>query len=155
MYMVRAQNQPINILVAEDNPGDVYIISTILKESKVFYNLHHVFNGEQATAFLQQEGDYAHKPRPDLILLDLNLPLKHGFEVLTEIKSDPDFKMIPVIILTSSIAEQDIIKSYNLFASCYVSKPLDMKDFTNALKSLENFWLQFVKLPPQRELQNI
>ncbi len=153
--MVRDRNQPINILLAEDNPGDVFIISTVLKESQVPYNLHHVLNGEEVMTFLHQEEEYANLPRPDLILLDLNLPLKHGFEVLEEIKSAPELKMIPVIILTSSSAERDILKSYNLCASCYVSKPVDLNDFMNALKSLENFWLQFVQLPPQLEPQNI
>ena len=153
--MVSDRNQPINILLAEDNPGDVYIISSILKESQVSYNFYHVVNGEEVVAFLHQEGEYANVVRPDLILLDLNLPLKHGFEVLEEIKSTSELKMIPVIILTSSSAERDILKSYNLFASCYVSKPVDFNQFVNALKSLEDFWLKFVQLPPQLEPQSI
>ena len=147
--MARDRNLPINILLAEDNPGDVFIINTVLQESQVTYNLNHVLDGEEMMAFLHQEGESAKISRPDLILLDLNLPLKHGFEVLQEIKSTPELKMIPVIILTSSSAERDILKSYNLFASCYVSKPVDLNDFINALKSLEKFWLQFVQLPPQ------
>ncbi len=104
--------------------------------------------------FLHQQGQWSNISRPNLILLDLNLPLKHGFEVLDEIKSTPKIKMIPVIILTSSTAERDILKSYNLFASCYLSKPVDLNEFINTLKSLENFWLRFVKLPPQLESPN-
>ncbi|MDJ0532117.1 MAG: response regulator [Xenococcaceae cyanobacterium MO_207.B15] len=147
-------NQPINILLAEDNPGDVYLISSILDESQISYNLHHVLNGEEIMVFLHQQGQWSNISRPDLILLDLNLPLKHGFEVLEEIKSTPKIKMILVIILTSSTAERDILKSYNLFASCYLSKPVDLNEFINTLKSLENFWLRFVKLPPQLESPN-
>ena len=101
-------------------------------------------------AFLRKEREYANASRPDLILLDLNLPLKHGFEVLEEIKSSPELKMIPVIVLTSSNSETDILKSYNLSASCYLIKPVDFNDFCNEIKSLENFWLKFVQLPPQR-----
>lgn len=152
--MIRDRNQPINILLAEDNPGDVFIIKTLLKESQVFYNLHAVVNGLGVTEFLNQEGEYSNVPRPDLILLDLNLPLKNGFEVLEEIKSAPELKMIPVIVLTSSSSDQDILRSYNLCASCYVSKPVDWDDFMNAFRSLENFWLQFVQLPPLIEPQN-
>lgn len=153
--MVRDRNQPINILLVEDNPADVYLIRTILKESQTPYNLHNVLNGEDVMEFLLKKEGQKTVFRPDLILLDLNLPLKHGFEVLKEIKSTPELKMIPVIILTSSSAEGDILKSYNLFASCYVSKPVDWEDFSNVFKSLENFWLQFVHLPPQLESQGI
>lgn len=148
-YMVSDRNQPINILLVEDNPADVYLIRTILQASQTSYRLHNVLNGEEVMKFLLQQEKNTNTSRPDLILLDLNLPLKNGFEVLKEIKSIPEFKMIPVIILTSSTAEQDILKSYNLFASCYISKPLDWNDFINTFKSLENFWLQLVHLPPQ------
>lgn len=147
--MVSDRNQPINILLVEDNPADVYLIRTILQASQTSYRLHNVLNGEEVMKFLLQQEKNTNTSRPDLILLDLNLPLKNGFEVLKEIKSIPEFKMIPVIILTSSTAEQDILKSYNLFASCYISKPLDWNDFINTFKSLENFWLQLVHLPPQ------
>jgi len=149
--MLRDPDQPINVLLAEDNPGDVFIISNILKESQVFYNLHHVVNGKEAMEFLHQEEEYVNSFRPDLILLDLNLPLKHGFDVLEEIKSTPELRMIPVIILTSSNAEQDIVKSYNLAASCYVNKPVDFDQFVNTLKSLEDFWFKFVQFPPKLE----
>lgn len=147
--MLRNRNQPINILLAEDNPGDAYLISNALAKSQVAYKVYNVLNGEAAMAFLRQENEYANVARPDLILLDLNLPLKHGFEVLEEIKSSPELKMIPVIILTSSSSETDILKSYNLFASCYLIKPVDFNDFCNEIMSLENFWLKFVKLPPR------
>lgn len=149
--MLRNYDRPINILLAEDNPGDAYLISTALADSKVSYKIHNVVNGEAAMAFLRQEGEYTDVPRPDIILLDLNLPLKHGFEVLEEIKTSPELKMIPTIILTSSNSETDILKSYNLFASCYLIKPVDFNDFCNEIKSLENFWLKFVKLPPQTQ----
>ena len=149
--MICDRSQPISVLLAEDNPGDVFIVSTILRESQVSYDLHHVFTGEDVMAFLHQELRYANESRPDLILLDLNLPLKHGFEVLEEIKSIPEFKIIPVIILTSSMAEEDILKSYNLDANCFVNKPVDLREFVEALRSLEKFWLEIVQLPPQLE----
>ena len=152
--MFQDRTQPINILLAEDNPGDVFIIRSVLEESPVPYNFHHVMNGEAVLTFLHQEKEYPNF-RPDLILLDLNLPLKHGFEVLEEIKSNPQLKMIPVIILTSSRAEQDISQSYNLSASCYVNKPVDFEQFVNILKSIEEFWLKFVQFPPQLKSQNI
>lgn len=148
--MVRNRNRPVNILLAEDNLGDAYLISTALAKSEISYKIHNVVNGEAVMAFLRKEREYANASRPDLILLDLNLPLKHGFEVLEEIKSSPELKMIPVIVLTSSNSETDILKSYNLSASCYLIKPVDFNDFCNEIKSLENFWLKFVQLPPQR-----
>ena len=148
--MARNRNRPVNILLAEDNLGDAYLISTALAKSEISYKIHNVVNGEAVMAFLRKEREYANASRPDLILLDLNLPLKHGFEVLEEIKSSPELKMIPVIVLTSSNSETDILKSYNLSASCYLIKPVDFNDFCNEIKSLENFWLKFVQLPPQR-----
>lgn len=148
--MARNRNRPVNILLAEDNLGDAYLISTALAKSEIPYKIHNVVNGEAVMAFLRKEREYANASRPDLILLDLNLPLKHGFEVLEEIKSSPELKMIPVIVLTSSNSETDILKSYNLSASCYLIKPVDFNDFCNEIKSLENFWLKFVQLPPQR-----
>ena len=151
--MFQDRKQPINILLAEDNPGDVFIIRSVLAESPVPYNFHHVMNGEEVLKFLHQEKESSDL-RPDLILLDLNLPLKHGFEVLEEIKSTPELKMIPVIILTSSRAEQDIFKSYSLAASCYLNKPVDFDQFVNILKSIEEFWLKFVQFPPQLKSQN-
>ncbi len=148
--MVRNRNQPINILLAEDNPGDAYLIGAALAKSQISYKVHNVLNGEAVMAFLQQEREYRDAPRPDLILLDLNLPLKHGFEVLKEIKSSPDLQMIPTIILTSSSSETDILKSYSLFANCYLIKPADFNEFCDQIEALENFWLKFVQLPPTK-----
>ena len=139
----------INILICEDNPGDVYIIKNALENSSSNYDLHHVDNGEAALDYLQKIGKYQNVSRPDLILLDLNLPRKHGFEVLQEIKTHPDFKTIPVIILTSSKSDQDILKSYELFGSCFVTKPFNFEDFSNAMQDIEKFWLNLVQLPPK------
>ncbi|MDJ0567954.1 MAG: response regulator [Pleurocapsa sp. MO_192.B19] len=141
--------QPLDILVCEDNLGDVYIITNSLKNSEIKYNLHHVANGEAAIDYLQQLGDYKNISRPDLILLDLNLPKKHGFEVLKEIKSDIKLKSIPVVILTSSQAEQDVLKSYELYCSCFVTKPFELKEFVRAIQKIEKFWLNLVQLPPK------
>jgi two-component system, chemotaxis family, response regulator Rcp1 len=142
-------NQALDILLCEDNLGDVYIITNALQESQIKYNLNHVTNGEAAMAYLQQQEDYPTVSRPDLVLLDLNLPKKSGLEVLQEIKSDPKLKAIPVIILTSSKAEQDILKCYQHYASCFVTKPFDFEEFTSAIKKIENFWLELVQLPPK------
>lgn len=147
--MISNYKKPINILLAEDNPGDVFLVDNTLGESHISYNLHHVFNGKEVLEFLNQEWRYVSKSRPDLILLDLNLPLKHGFEVLKEIKSIPEFSIIPVIILTSSKEEKDIVRSYALAANCFVTKPVDLNEFSEVIKSLENFWLNFVQFPPQ------
>lgn len=139
----------INILICEDNLGDVYIIKNALENSTSNYDLHHVDNGESALNYLQKIGEYQNASRPDLILLDLNLPKKHGFEVLQEIKTNPDFKTIPVIILTSSKSDQDILKSYELFGSCFVTKPFNFEDFSDAMQDIEKFWLNLVQLPPK------
>jgi chemotaxis family two-component system response regulator Rcp1 len=141
--------RPIEILMVEDNPGDVRLTVEALKEGKVRNNLHTVEDGVEAMAFLRRKGRYAEAVRPDLILLDLNLPKKNGREVLAEIKEDPDLKRIPVVILTVSQAEQDIVKSYNLHANCYVTKPVDLDQFLEMVKSIENFWLTVVMLPPR------
>ena len=141
--------QPINILVVEDNLGDVYIINNSLQNSDQKYSLHHVINGEEVIDYLEQTGKYEEVSRPDLILLDLNLPKKHGFEVLQEIKNHPQFKTIPVIVLTSSQSSQDVIKTYELYGSCFVTKPFDFDEFTEAMQKLENFWLNLVHLPPR------
>jgi len=141
--------RPIEILMVEDNPGDVRLTVEALKEGKVRNNFHTAEDGEEALAYLRQEGRYAGAPRPDLVLLDLNLPKKSGREVLAEIKEDPDLRRIPVVILTVSQAEQDIVKSYNLHANCYISKPVDLEQFLEVVKSIENFWLTVVKLPPR------
>lgn len=145
--MTSSIQAPIEILLCEDNPGDVYLIRNSLKDGSISHNLHHVVDGEEAMKFLHQEGHYRHSSRPHLMILDLNLPKKHGFEVLAEIKGDPQLKALPVVILTSSQAERDITKSYQLYASCYVSKPFDFDEFTEAVKMLENFWLNLVQLP--------
>jgi CheY-like chemotaxis protein len=135
--------------MVEDNPGDVRLTIEALKEAKVRNNLHTVGDGVEAMAFLRREGRYAEAPRPDLVLLDLNLPKKTGREVLAEIKDDPDLRRIPVVILTVSQAEQDIVKSYNLHANCYITKPVDLDRFLEVVQSIENFWLTVVMLPPR------
>lgn len=138
----------VDILLVEDNPGDVRLTKEALKESKLRNKLYTVGDGEEAMAFLRREGRYGDATRPDLILLDLNLPKKDGREVLGEIKSDQNLKRIPVVILTVSKAEEDILKSYNLHANCYISKPIDMEQFVKVVKSIEDFWFTIVKLPP-------
>jgi chemotaxis family two-component system response regulator Rcp1 len=141
--------RPIEILMVEDNPGDVRLTVEALKEGKVRNNFHTVEDGVEALAYLRRQGHYADAPRPDLVLLDLNLPKKNGREVLEEIKADPDLKRIPVVILTVSQAEQDILRSYNLHANCYITKPVDLDQFLDVVKSIENFWLTVVMLPPR------
>jgi two-component system response regulator len=141
--------QGIEILLVEDNPGDVRLTREALKDGKIVNNLHVAEDGVDALAFLRREGKYHNAVRPELILLDLNLPKKDGREVLAEIKADKELKRIPVVILTSSAAEQDIVKSYNLHANCYVTKPVDLDQFINVVKSIEHFWLTVVKLPPE------
>jgi chemotaxis family two-component system response regulator Rcp1 len=140
--------KPIEILLVEDNPGDVRLTVEALKEDKVLNHLSVAIDGVEALAFLRRQGRYASAPRPDLILLDLNLPKKDGREVLDDIKRDPDLRCIPVVILTTSQAEQDIVKSYDLHANCYVIKPVDLHRFMSAVKSIEDFWFTVVKLPP-------
>ena len=139
--------QPINILLVEDNPGDVRLTKERFKEGKVINNLYVTEDGEEAMAFLHREEPYQEMPRPDIILLDLNLPKKDGREVLEEIKSDPDLRRIPVIVLTTSKAEEDILKTYNLHANCYITKPVNLEEFILITKSIESFWLSIVKLP--------
>jgi two-component system, chemotaxis family, response regulator Rcp1 len=140
--------KPIQILLVEDNPGDVRLAAEALRYLKVRNQLHVVQDGVEAMAFLRREGEYMGIPRPDLVLLDLNLPRKDGREVLSEIKLDPDLKRIPVVILTSSAADQDILHAYNLYANCYITKPLDLEQFLRVIRSIEDFWLAVVKLPP-------
>ena len=142
-----ARGKPIEILLVEDNPGDVRLIKEALKEGKVRNTLHVVYDGVEAITFLRKQGEYSGIPRPDLILLDLNLPKKDGREVLAEIKADEDLKRIPVVVLTTSQSEIDILKSYNLHANCYVTKPVDLEQFLEVVKSIEDFWLTVVKLP--------
>lgn len=137
----------IEILLVEDNPGDVRLTQEALKEAKVKNKLHVANDGVEAMEFLRKEGKYENVPRPDLILLDLNMPRKSGIEVLSEIKGDDHLKNIPVVILTVSKNEEDILKSYNLHANCYITKPVDLDQFLNVVKSIEDFWLTIVKLP--------
>ena len=146
---VRAAGRPIEILLVEDNPGDVRLTQEALDEAKVLNNLSVVDNGVDALAFLRQEGKYASAVRPDLILLDLNLPKKDGRAVLADIKEDPSLKRIPVVILTTSRAEEDIVRSYDLHANCYVTKPVDLDQFIKVVKSIEQFWFSVVMLPSQ------
>ncbi len=136
------------ILLVEDNQSYVTLMTEALDESQVLTNLSVVMDGAEAIAFVRKESKYAQAPRPDLILLDLNLPKKKGLKVLEEIKNDPDIKRIPVVIFTVSSAEQDILKSYNLHANCYIIKPKDLDQFIGVVKSIINFWFSVVKLPP-------
>ncbi|HUE97028.1 MAG TPA: response regulator [Longimicrobiaceae bacterium] len=138
---------PVEILLVEDNPGDVRLTREAFKDAKVRNNLHVVDDGVKALEFLRSEGEYAAAPRPDLILLDLNLPRKGGREVLQEIKSDPDLLQIPVVVLTSSEADQDIAQAYELHANCFITKPVDLDQFLSVVRSLEDFWLTIVRLP--------
>ena len=137
----------VEILLVEDNPGDADLAKETLETSKLRNNLHVVPDGEKAMKFLRLEEPYSDVPRPDIILLDLNLPRKDGREVLAEIKQDEDLKRIPVVVLTSSQADEDILRSYNLHANCYITKPLDFKQFTKVVHSIESFWLTIVRLP--------
>jgi CheY-like chemotaxis protein len=140
--------KPIEILLVEDNPGDADLALEALETGKVRNTLHVVGDGEAAMAFLRRKGEYTAAPRPDLVLLDLNLPKKDGREVLAEIKSDDDLKRIPVVILTASKAEEDILKSYNLHANCYITKSIDLNQFNKVVHAIEDFWFTIVKLPP-------
>jgi len=139
--------KPIEILLVEDNPGDVRLLQEAFRDSKVSNDMAVAGDGLEAIAYLRQEGEHAAAPRPDLILLDLNLPRMNGFEVLDAIKDDPELKRIPVVVLTTSQAEKDIIQSYNLHANAYVNKPVDLEQFITVIKSIEDFWLEIVKLP--------
>jgi len=146
---IRTMARPVEILLVEDNPGDVRLTMEALKEGKLSNGLHVVEDGVEALAFLRKEGKYTQAPHPDLILLDLNLPKKDGREVLAEIKEDPDLKRIPVVILTTSQAEEDILRTYDLHANCYVTKPVNLEQFMTIVKYIEEFWLTIVKLPPR------
>jgi CheY-like chemotaxis protein len=137
----------IQILLVEDDPGDVLITREAFAENKVRNNLSVVSDGEAAMAFLRREGKFASAPRPDLILLDLNLPRKAGHEVLAEVKSDADLQRIPVVILTTSDAEEDILRSYDLHANAYVTKPVDFDRFLSAVRQIDDFFVTVVKLP--------
>ena len=138
---------PINILLVEDNPADARLIKEVFKDTKTKNRLYVVKDGVEAMAFLNQEFEYADIPRPDVILLDLNLPRKDGREVLKELKEDDVLKRLPIVILTTSSAEEDIIKTYNNHANCYITKPVDFDQFLKVINSIEDFWLSVVKLP--------
>jgi CheY-like chemotaxis protein len=138
----------IDILLVEDNSGDARLAQEAFKDAEVRNTMHRVEDGVEAMAYLRQQGRYSDAVRPDLILLDLNLPRKDGREVLAEIKTDNDLKRIPVVVLTISRAEEDVLKSYNLHANCYITKPINMDHFLEVVKSIEDFWLTIVKLPP-------
>ncbi len=143
--------RPIEILLVEDSSADVDLTREALEDAKVRNSLHVVRDGVEALAFLHREAPFGAAPRPDLILLDLNLPRKDGREVLAEIKDDSELRRIPVVILTTSEAEQDIVKSYDLHANCYVTKPVDLERFITVIRSIEDFWLAIVRLPSEAE----
>ena len=143
----RMKGDAIEILLVEDNPGDVRLVKEVMKDAKVANSLHVAEDGEEAMAMLRREGKYIGSVRPDLILLDLNLPGKDGREVLREIKTDENLRRIPVVVLTTSSAEEDIIRSYSDYANSYITKPINLNQFINVVKSIENFWLTIVKLP--------
>jgi two-component system, chemotaxis family, response regulator Rcp1 len=145
--MVTRTSKPIEILLVEDSQGDVRLIQEALQEAKVRNSMNVVGDGEEAMAYLRRQGRYTKATRPGLILLDLNLPRKNGFEVLQEIKGDETLKHIPVVVLTTSQSEQDIVKSYDLNANAYVTKPVDLIQFLSVVKAIEGFWLEIVKLP--------
>ena len=145
--MSSAVGDVVDILLVEDNPGDVRLTEEVLKDAKVLNALHVVGDGVEALAYLRREGKYADAVRPDLILLDLCLPKKDGRQVLAEIKREPVVKRIPVVILTTSRAEQDILESYDLHANCYITKPMDLEQFVGVVRSIEHFWLTIVSLP--------
>lgn len=145
--MARRQSRPVEVLLVEDNPGDVRLTQEALKDGRVLVNLTVAADGVEAIEVLKRGGPFSGRSRPDLILLDLNLPKKNGREVLEEIKADEELKRIPVIVMTTSKAEQDIHRAYNLNANCYVTKPVDLDEFLNVVRSIEDFWLTIVTLP--------
>ena len=144
----------VNVLLCEDNLGDIYLIEKSFHRSKISYNIDRVVTGNNVMAYLRQEDRYRYASRPDILMLDLNLPGKHGFEILQEIKADPSLKAIPIVILTSSRAKKDVLTSYRLQASCYIVKPSDLQAFLEAIRQIENFWLSLVELPPHNIEEN-
>jgi len=148
--MTHDASRPIEILLVEDNPGDVRLTREALNDSKLLNNLHVAEDGVEALAFVRREGRYSDAVRPDLILLDLNLPRKSGREVLAEIKADSSLKTIPIVVLTTSSSEEDIVRTYGLHANCYVVKPVGLTEFITIVKSIEDFWLTIVQLPAER-----
>jgi chemotaxis family two-component system response regulator Rcp1 len=150
MTAMFGRTRPVEILLVEDNLGDARLTQEALKEGKIRNNLHHVKDGVEALAFLRREGGYDNAPTPDIVLLDLNLPKKDGRQVLADMKADDVLKTIPVVVLTTSEAEQDILRSYALHANCYVTKPVDLEKFISIVRAIEDFWLAVVKLPPSQ-----
>jgi CheY-like chemotaxis protein len=142
--------RPTTILLVEDNPGDARLIREALKDSKLPNIVHHAKDGVEGLAFLQKDEPYADAPRPDLILLDLNMPRMNGLELLKRIKDDPFLRRIPVVVLTISKSEEDIISSYNLHANCFISKPVDLDQFSGILQAINDYWFDMVRLPPER-----
>ena len=144
---MRADARPIEVLLVEDNPGDVRLTIEAMKEGKILNRISVAEDGVEALSFLRREGSFNNAPRPDIIFLDLNLPKKDGREVLAEIKADLSLRSIPVVVLSTSQSEEDVFRSYDLQASCYISKPIDLNRFMDVVKSLNDFWLSVVKLP--------
>jgi CheY-like chemotaxis protein len=143
----------IDILIVEDNPGDARLIKEVLNDNKVYNSLYIVNDGVEALNFLHNKGEYQNVPRPDIIILDLNLPKRDGREVLAEIKADEELRYIPVVIMTISQAEEDILKTYKLHANCYITKPIDLNEFIRVVKSIEDFWFSVVKLPAKNAIK--
>jgi CheY-like chemotaxis protein len=144
-----SDGKAIEIFLVEDNPGDARLTVEALREAKVHNRLNWVADGVEAVAYLRRQGKYADAPRPDLILLDWNLPRKDGREVLAEVKNDPLLKRIPVVVLTTSQADEDVLRAYHLNANCYITKPVDLEKFIGVVKRIKDFWLTIVKLPPE------
>lgn len=147
---MNSSESPVDILIVEDNPGDARLIKEILNEKRIYCRLHMVVDGIEAMNFLYRKKEFTKAPLPDLILLDLNLPKKDGREVLAEIKTNKSLKQIPVVIMTSSQAEDDILQSYQLHANCFITKPLELDLFIAAVKSIEEFWLFLARLPNKK-----
>ena len=150
MILKETDGRDIEILMVEDNEGDARLAREALRDGRIRNALHHVWDGEEALAFLRRRGEYADAPRPDLILLDLDLPRMDGGEVLSAIKEDDEFKRIPVVILTTSSADADILRSYNRHANCYITKPINMVEFLKVVTAIQDFWLTIVTLPAVR-----
>jgi CheY-like chemotaxis protein len=146
---VTDSGQPVDVLLAEDNPGDARLTEKAFEQGNILNNLYVVEDGVEAMKFLRQEDEHREKPRPDLMLLDLNMPRKDGWDVLEEIRDDPDLARLPVIVLTSSEAEEDIVRSYELQANVYLTKPVDFQGFLEIVNGFEEFWLSVVKMPPE------
>lgn len=142
-------SRPVQILIVEDNPADARLVREVMRDSKVLNEIHWVPDGVEALAFLRGQGKYADAPRPNLIFLDLNMPRKDGREVLAEVKADEQLKRIPIVVMTSSQAEEDVARAYDQHANCYVRKPIDFDQFHSVVKTLENFWFATVELPRQ------